>query len=569
MNDKVRRFGRLLSRVLVSCLTVCCAGASPAFEVNTISTQGSGRATGYVESNKIVTIGDRTHVTWLDSDDTGFRVRIRTLDRTTGLWSDTVTLGDAHDNHGGPAITVDSQGFLHVIYYPHSGAFRYRKSLAPNDATAWTDEQLVGERLTYPSLITGPDDTLYLIARTRESTAWGVNLYTKPKNGEWSAPTRLIQAGESNYSHFQASLAWGPDHRTIHLSTRMYGDDPRWGYKVGYMKSVDFGQNWITSDGTAIALPATKNTIDSIEAIPASHRGSYASSSALRAGWIAVDESNVPHVLYNTLQPDGQEPTNAWLATPDGDGGWEKILLNERLNALPKGWGLGAPGGISFTDDGRMVLAITAYSSGFGWGNPGTEIIVAISEDGGQTFQSKFLTAPDADVPHWMPSIERATGFNELDTLGILFTAGGPGVDNFDLVNNKVNFVSLLGPRWNGVPGDINQDGVFFGDGSGPASADDLTAFIAGWGTTHLPGAFGSYESITHGDVNFDGRVDLADVHQFRMQLREAGVSTSELARLFHTVPEPGSCCLMIVIAWIAIKRSGRDAGSITTPSVR
>src|SRR3990172_3056638 len=59
-----------------------------------LSAQGCGRATGYAETNKIITCGDKTHACWLDSAPEGFRARIRTLDRRTGLWSPTYTLGE-------------------------------------------------------------------------------------------------------------------------------------------------------------------------------------------------------------------------------------------------------------------------------------------------------------------------------------------------------------------------------------------------------------------------------------------------------------------------------------------
>ena len=62
-----------------------------------LSKNGCGRATGYAETNKIVTVGDRTHVAWLDSVADGFRVRIRTLDRSTRAWSPTHTVGEAFD----------------------------------------------------------------------------------------------------------------------------------------------------------------------------------------------------------------------------------------------------------------------------------------------------------------------------------------------------------------------------------------------------------------------------------------------------------------------------------------
>jgi len=98
-----------------------------------LSRHGCGRATGYAEANRILTLGDRTHVAWLDSVEGGFRARIRTLDHNTGEWSPTYTLGEAYDNHDGPALTADSEGHLHAVFYPHHHPFRYRRSRRPND----------------------------------------------------------------------------------------------------------------------------------------------------------------------------------------------------------------------------------------------------------------------------------------------------------------------------------------------------------------------------------------------------------------------------------------------------
>ena len=120
-----------------------------------LSAHGCGRATAYPQENKIVTLGDAVHVAWLDSVADGFRVRIRTLDRTSGTWSETHTIGEAYDNHGGPALVCDSQGYLHVAYYPHHHAIRYRRSLRPGDASAWTDEELIGDGYSYPKLAVG------------------------------------------------------------------------------------------------------------------------------------------------------------------------------------------------------------------------------------------------------------------------------------------------------------------------------------------------------------------------------------------------------------------------------
>ena len=121
-----------------------------------LSRHGSGRASDYVEANNIFTFQYKTHVTWLDSVADKFCVRIRTLDRRSNR-----CIGEAYDNHGGPALTVDSRGFLHLVYYPPHHPFRHRKSKCPNEDSEWEKEIQFGEELTYPTLVCGPADTLY------------------------------------------------------------------------------------------------------------------------------------------------------------------------------------------------------------------------------------------------------------------------------------------------------------------------------------------------------------------------------------------------------------------------
>src|SRR5690349_6272574 len=99
-------------------LSVTCSLANAASGAAILSSEGSGRASAYTEQNKIITLHGKTHVVWLDAVDAGFRVRGRTLDLAAGTWSEVVTIGEAQDNHGGPALTVDSHGFLHIAYYP-------------------------------------------------------------------------------------------------------------------------------------------------------------------------------------------------------------------------------------------------------------------------------------------------------------------------------------------------------------------------------------------------------------------------------------------------------------------
>ncbi|MCC6680733.1 MAG: BNR-4 repeat-containing protein [Phycisphaeraceae bacterium] len=438
--------------ILISSLCPLVAQAQTV-EAFTLSENGSGRATGYAEANKIVTWQGKTHVGWLDSvpseDGAGasFKVRIRTLDHASGQWSPTCTIGDAQDNHGGPALAMDSKGYLHVAYGPHSNPMRYRRSLEPNDASAWTPEVEIGERLTYPVLLVGPDDTLYLSARNRTGAEWETLFFSKPADSDtWSQPTLIIKAKMVSYSHFQVAMAWGPDHKTMHLASRIYGGAPdaRWCQMVGYMKSEDFGKTWQRNDGTTIDLPATVDTLDPIAVVDPAQMQIHFDTTTLRSGSIAVDRENRPCILYNSLQPDGSRPTQAWIARGDGKGNWEKILLNDKLTALPEGWSPTMPGGITTTPAGDLVIVLSISNPAPGstwWGAPSTEVLYARSSDGGQTFNSQVITPVDADMAHWLPNLERATGFNDLpERPSVIYSIGEKGTNNSQLIANLVQF---------------------------------------------------------------------------------------------------------------------------------
>lgn len=63
-----------------------------------VSALGSERATSGAGA-KIVTFGDMTHVIWQDADDKGaYLNRIRSLDRSTGQWTDPFTLNRGKDS---------------------------------------------------------------------------------------------------------------------------------------------------------------------------------------------------------------------------------------------------------------------------------------------------------------------------------------------------------------------------------------------------------------------------------------------------------------------------------------
>ena len=415
--------------VLVGCTQ---SSKTPMARSFLLSQQGSGRATAYCVSNKIVTIGDKTHVAWLDSIPEGFRVCVRTLDHSTENWSPTLRVGHGHDNHGGPALTVDSKGYLHLVYYPHHRPFHYRRSKRPNDTSAWTDPFVAfGKQCTYPTLMCGPDDTLYLTCREGAKPNWLVNMYTKRPDGEWEGPHHLLRAMKTGYAHFQIALAWGPDHKMLHMSIRFY--DGGQAHTIGYLYSDDFGKTWKRSDGQRVELPATAETVTNIA------HGRDQAKPNFGSGAIAVDSKNRPHILYCSAV-DGMHCV--YLASLVGSGEWRTRKLTEIQEVYP-GWQSTIAGGMCISSDGTIhaLIQIAKCDVKDMWGHPSMEIVRLTSRDQGKSFKIAMASQPNPVVPNWLPNIERPTGFNRVDNPSFIYTGGQAGEGCSDILSNDVVWV--------------------------------------------------------------------------------------------------------------------------------
>jgi len=400
-----------------------------------LSEDGCGRATAYSEFNKIVSIGEKTHVSWLDSEDGKFIVRIQTLDRAAGRWSAVYTVGEAFDNHGGPSLTSDSAGFLHIVYYPHHHPFRYRRSVRPNDASEWGEEVQFGKKCTYSSLICTPDDKLVLACRETATKQWTLNVYEKPKNGPWEGPRTIFHGNApSNYTRWQGAMIL--DGRTIHISfmvfERAMGDI---GYAIGYLRSPDAGRTWERGDGEKVALPTTPQTIEIVDGA-AKPDGSV----DFRPGNIALDGEGTPWVVYSRLDRD---PFEAWVARRTKTGKWEKVPLLPIIRRKWKNRGVKTPGSIVFAKDGTMYVAVETVISGTGdelafWGHPSTEVVLLVSKDKGKTFDLFEVSESDASAANWLPNLERPTRHEPIGVPALIYTHGSRGKTNKDIMSNDV-----------------------------------------------------------------------------------------------------------------------------------
>ncbi|MBN1344441.1 MAG: BNR-4 repeat-containing protein [Phycisphaerae bacterium] len=379
-------------------------------------------------SNKIVTVGDKTYVSWLD---TKAVIRLQAFDHRTGQAGDALTIGQGVDNHSGPALTVDGEGNLHVVFGPHGGPFQYRHTTRPGDMGSWSTAIEFGKKCTYPSLVCSPDGTLHVTCR-EGSHPCNLHYYRKPVGGEWAGPVDLVDPDvKTGYTQFGNPLAVASD-GALHLAFHIYDLHPAAGKAVGYMRSKDGGRSWTDSKGRVLSLPVTPKTAELIESDP---------KFDMRVGNVAVDGQS--HPWFMSFHHE-MKPNDAMLWRHDGQA-WRKTSLVGwvRKTVCPSAQIAG--GALAFGGDGRLYVALGIVTGKPGWGAPTSEIALLVSADGGRTFTGQMISPPDPKTPNWLPSIERCTEHNGVAVPWLIYTHGQAGEGCMPKDVTEIRLVALAG----------------------------------------------------------------------------------------------------------------------------
>ena len=104
-------------------------------------------------------------------------------------------------------------------------------------------------------------------------------------------------------------------------------------------------------------------------------------------------------------------------------------------------------GAIHIASDGRIfaVLALMkpeTVSEG-NWAHQSAEIVGMQAPDLGGKFQIDLLSKPDMTVPHWLPTLERPTGYNRVDVPSLMYTDGVAGEGCHDILSNGVYWMDM------------------------------------------------------------------------------------------------------------------------------
>lgn len=231
-----------------------------------ISQQCIGLASHSGIPSSVVSHGNRVHVVWGEATDPKSKVPgvpgyAVTWDRETKHLSEPTLVGygpPTNDVHNSPSVTIDGEGYLHLLIGTHGNPFPYARSLQPNDAAAgWTEaEPMADARQTYVGLVTGPDGTLHSAFRMwrtgqppHPASHHAVLAYSRKRPGEpWSVPVPLVVSPFSEYSVFYHRLTIDRTGRLFlsydYWSTFWFYRNDHVGSRRVLLTSPDGGDTW-------------------------------------------------------------------------------------------------------------------------------------------------------------------------------------------------------------------------------------------------------------------------------------------------------------------------------------
>ena len=224
--------------------------------------------------SSVVSHNDKIFIVWGEVTDVnisrdeipGVHVYVRMYDKKSRKLTSPVLVGfgpPPNDTHNIPGITMDSDGYLHILTGTHGRPFQYARSLKPLSVSdGWTKaESLLGSEIpystqTYLGLVADQENTLHTIFRYWQhnvepfpDTHYATLAYmSKKQGGQWSEPRILVQAPLSHYSNFRHRLTIDRKGQLFisydYWSTYWFYRNDRKYIERTLLSSTDGGESW-------------------------------------------------------------------------------------------------------------------------------------------------------------------------------------------------------------------------------------------------------------------------------------------------------------------------------------
>lgn len=397
-----------------------------------LTEDGCDRATAYHMSNKIVRRDDGVFITWLDSS---YKNIVARVEPDTGEVTARKYVGQGFDNHCGAAMTMSSDGRLHIVCGSHHTGLLYRAGDDPADPHSWGIPEATGSTATYPSMVCDLEDNLHLAHRTKGKGAhdlWGVCYLKRTANSPWGYSFLLTQAPAPLYSYPTNCLTVGPD-GTLHVVIEWYktwpnNAEPPRTMAVSHLQTRD-GMQWFHTDGRPVSILPVQLEDTS----PVVFRG----GANMRPGNIAI-------------LPDGRPCFGIWdagdstleLAVRNADNNWNIIDVGGMLGAEETKKFAGVAQ-VSPTPGGDIILAIACSPDGK-WGGLKNEIcVMKLNPDRPEILHSETIEKIEPDEPDWLPSIEKFPPGVYRESPWLIWQSGRRGEGCINKARAKVKLARL------------------------------------------------------------------------------------------------------------------------------
>jgi len=421
-----------------------------------LSSCGSDRATEYNNSSKIIRLADKLLIGWLDAAEGAVgptRLRLGICSPCTGALQNTLLLGEAFDNHCGPALALDKDQRLHVMLGAHHQPFRYlwtddlaRPQTQDYSSTHWSNPEVLGPEDTYPSLITDAAGTLHLLYRAG-GERWQLWYRRKRPGQGWEHPHVIAISPVAGYNNFFHSISVGPGgalHLLFQFHYSLPGDKLVPGRFAVYLHSDDGGETWL-NEGKKCAFPLTPTSAECFRAYP---------EGGLRlSGGHVVDAQDRPWIHVTTPDQGG----GALLCR--GSSGWKEIDISGTLGKfnLQDGHGRGISLSRSASGHIHLIVATNPDAQPAGWFDPRHELFHLVLTEEGKTVSFRQLTETDPTTANWLPALEKWDWTRPkeccVDDPWLIYTRGWNLGNAWGSCRNSLRTeVYLMHPTRHGVP---------------------------------------------------------------------------------------------------------------------